>query len=387
LVCKEEALIKEALDAYAAVLDRRFDHTTRRLTVGASEIGSCARRTCYDKHAVPPDAGFVDHPATRGAVMEQAFWHPAMRLTFGNNLKMAGPNQVTLKAPPLSATPDGLLINLERDALKHLGIKDIGAGRCILVEGKTIDPRVNLVKAKAENEAQVQVQLGLIRKQTHYWPNYAVISYTDASFWSEVTEFVVKFDSGFFIKAEQRAAKILACEPHEMKPEGWIAGGKECEYCPWVQRCGGTRRDVPEQDAPADPQFKAEISDMVTDLVNRRVVSGLQEEAVREMEQAIKDRLREKKVRKIPGVVVWSAVKGRQSYDNEAIREAAKRKGVNVERFSTVGEPTDRLLVQIVTDSNKRTPRNGKTVNKNRINYNVGNPEEVAASRGRGDRP
>jgi hypothetical protein len=341
-------MIKQALDAYAATLNKT-NQRDRATTVGASEIGLCARKTCYAKHGVPQDTDFVDHPAARGMVMEANFWYPAMRMRWGNQLKIAGPNQVTLKEPPLSATPDGLLINLERDVLKHLGIHDIGAGCCILVEGKTIDPRVNLVKAKAENEAQVQVQLGLIRKCTHYRPNYAVISYTDASFWSEITEFVIKFNPDFFAKAEQRAAKILACAPEEMKPEGWIAGGKECDYCPWVKRCGGTRRDVPGQDTPADPQFKAEIIDMCADLLNRRIVSAIQEEAVREMEQAIKDRLREKKVRKIPGVVTWSAVKGRQSYNNEAIREAARKNGVNVEKFSTVGEPMDRLLVQLVT--------------------------------------
>jgi hypothetical protein len=345
-------MIKEALNAYAASIERQFTHD-RKQTVGGSEIGLCARKVCYDKHGVPKDTDFAENPATRGTVMESAFWYPAMKHAYGNQLKIAGPNQITLSSPPLSATPDGLLINLERDALKHLGVKDIGAGRCILVEGKTIDPRVNLVKAKAENEAQVQVQLGLIRKQTHYRPNYAVISYTDASFWSEVTEFVVKFDLETFAAAERRATKILNCEPKEMKPEGWIAGGKECDYCPWVRHCGGTRRDVPGQDMSADPQFKAEIVDMCTALLSKRAASEAWEAEVREYEQALKDRLREKKVRRIPGVVIWSAVKGRQAYDNEAIREAARKKGVNIEKFSTVGDPTDRLLVQLVTNSNK----------------------------------
>ena len=352
-------MIKEALNNYAVTLDRGFDHSARRLTVGASEIGTCARKVCYDKHGVPKDSDFAENLATRGTVMESAFWYPAMKHTYGNQLKIAGPNQVTLAMPPLSATPDGLLINLERDALKHLGVRDIGAGRCILIEGKTIDPRVNLIKAKAENEAQVQVQLGLVRELTHYRPTYAVISYTDASFWSEVMEFVVKYDPNVFEYAERRAAKILNCQPEEMKPEGWIAGGKECDYCPWVKRCGGTRRDVPGQDAPVDPQFKAEIVDMCKALLSKRAASEAWEAEVREHEQALKDRLREKKVRRIPGVVIWSAVKGRQAYDNKAIREAAKKKGVNIEKFSTVGEPTDRLLVQLVTNSNKGQRANG----------------------------
>jgi hypothetical protein len=43
----------------------------------------------------------------------------------------------------------------------------------------------------------------------------------------------------------------------------------------------------------------------------------------------------------------WSEVKGRQSYDNKAIKQAAIDAGIDVEQFSTVGEKTDRLLIQI----------------------------------------
>ena len=38
---------------------------------------------------------------------------------------------------------------------------------------------------------------------------------------------------------------------------------------------------------------------------------------VRAMQEQIKARLREKGVRKIPGVLVWTSVKGRSGYDNK----------------------------------------------------------------------
>jgi len=68
--------------------------------------------------------------------------------------------------------------------------------------------------------------------------------------------------------------------------------------------------------------------------------------AVSAQTDPIKDRLREKKVRNIPGIVTWSPVKGRASYDMVRIREAALKAGVDIEEFSTVGDPTDSLLIK-----------------------------------------
>ena len=45
--------------------------------------------------------------------------------------------------------------------------------------------------------------------------------------------------------------------------------------------------------------------------------------------------------------LAWTNVKGRESYDNKAIREAAAKAGVDVEQYQTVGEPTDRLTISV----------------------------------------
>jgi hypothetical protein len=341
-------MIRDALEKYARKIDKGWDGD-RSKTVGASEIGLCARRVHWIKKEGRVNA---DHQEgwgarLRGTMMEEKFWHPALKHRFGKHLLHSGPKQHTFTKGDLSATPDGLLVNLKTDFLRHLGVRDIESD-CILVECKSIDPRVNLVEAKKENEYQVQVQLGLIRETTKHKPVYALISYTDASFWNEVAEFPIKFSPEVYAAAKARASKILrAAHGKELQPEGWIAGGKECEYCPYTDACGIIRRSVPENEAAADPQFAAEITDQVRELLGLRMQIAEIEKLERAKQQEIKDRLREKSVRRVPAVVVWSAVKGRQAYDNVAIRNAAEKAGIDVEQFSTVGEPTDRLQVQL----------------------------------------
>ena len=354
-------MIRDTLDKYVQATDRQWKHD-RTKTVGASEIGQCARRTAWMKRKQGNSPGHVDSwgARVRGSVIESHFWHPALKKRFGKDLLYAGAKQKSLIAPPLSATPDGLVCNLKPDALRHLGIKDIQSD-CILVECKTIDPRVNLIKEKEENAYQVQVQLGIVREKTKHRPEYALISYIDASFWNEILEFPVKFDSRIYQGAKDRAHKILTQDPKSLPPEGWIAGGHECEYCPFTKPCGIIRRSVPEKEAAADPQFVAEITDACQERCNLDNQIEELQARLNAKDQEIKDRLREKGVRRIPRVVVWSAVKGRKAYDNVALREAAAKAGVDIEAFSTVGEPSDRLQIfPIAGRASPATPETGR---------------------------
>jgi len=233
------------------------------------------------------------------------------------------------------------------NALASLGVHDLRSD-CYLADCKSIDPRVNITEAKAEHEYQVQVQLGLVRELTKYQPEYAVLSYVDASFWHEVAEFAVRFDPKIFAAAKLRARKILeAKDGKDLKPEGWMAGGKECEYCPYTKACGTIRLSVPEGEAKADPQFVAEMADLAREYLNYKDNEKENDFRIRTVQESIKERLRSRKIRKIPGVVTWSPQKGRLSYDMVAIRDAALAKGIDIEQYSTVGEPTDRLTVNL----------------------------------------
>jgi hypothetical protein len=224
----------------------------------------------------------------------------------------------------LSATPDGLLIEQPADALAGLGVADIGSDASVVIECKTIDPRARLDGPRPEHVFQAQVQIGLIGELTKHRPEWAVISYANASFLGDIVEFPVRFDPAVFATAKKRATQIaVATSPGELKPEGWIAGGRECEFCPFTKACGVIRHAVPTQPqaAPPDPQFVAEIVDAARDAKRQRAEVEAATTALREIEHGIRERLRIRGVRQINGdgvAVTWSAVKGRPSYDMAA---------------------------------------------------------------------
>jgi hypothetical protein len=355
-------MIKQALAAYADTSVRVFV-SDRSQTVGASEVGQCARKVFWTKnegdpvYGAPRDPGYVDTwgARARGTIYENHWWEPALRSVYRDQLLYAGVEQQTFVSGFLSATPDGLIIGLQEDALAHLGVPDIG-GDCIMAECKTADPRTNLSKPKPENVFQTQVQMGIVRNQTEWKPNYSLLTYTDASFWNEVLEFPIAFDPAVYEVAKGRAATIMtATSAADLKPEGWIAGGKECDYCPFTKACGIERTKVPDQPTAAvDPQFIAEITDLARAVKVLEASNAGTETRIRELQNELRDRLRAKGQRRIvaDGVsVLWSPVKGRQSYDQKAIREAAVNAGVDIEQFSTVGEATDRLVIQVSEQS------------------------------------
>jgi hypothetical protein len=145
---------------------------------------------------------------------------------------------------------------------------------------------------------------------------------------------------------------MTARAPDELKPEGWIAGGRECEHCQFTVACGRMRHAVPAQPVaePPDPQFVAEIVDRARAAKAQRRIVVDATAKLREIEHGIRERLRAKGLRHVvsEGVdVTWSPVKGRPSFDMPAIREAARKAGVDISQFETVGEATDRLTVTI----------------------------------------
>lgn len=355
-------MIKAALAAYAAATARVFED--RAQTVGASDVGQCIRRVFWTKMAgdatygAAPDPEYVDGwgARIRGTTYESAFWVPAMRARFGDKLLYAGVDQRTLVSGFLSATPDGVLIKQPRDALVDIGIPDIGASGDIVIEAKTIDPRARLDEARAEHSYQVQVQMGLLREVTRHRPEFAVISYADASFWDAITEFVIPFNPAIYANAQHRAAQImLAQSAEELRPEGWIAGGRECERCPFATACGRARTTVPgKNDAEADPQFVAELSDLARQAKRHEADADTASVQLRAVQNEIRERLRAKGLRRITGdgvSIVWSPIKGWAAFDMKGIREAAARAGIDLAEYETTGQPTDRLVIQVTEQS------------------------------------
>ena len=184
-------MIAEALDTYADTNVRVFEG--REHTIGASEIGQCARQLFWIKkeadplHAAPRNPDYVDRwgARARGSTFEDHFWLPALRTRFGDRLKYAGSEQRTLISGFLSATPDGLLIDQPTDLLASHGVSDLGGDRSLVIECKTSDPRAKLDAPKPEHVFQVITQIGLFQELTGHHPEYALIAYTNASFWDD----------------------------------------------------------------------------------------------------------------------------------------------------------------------------------------------------------
>ena len=341
-------LVKSCYDEYARSLERAPGEVRGR-TVGASEIGQCMRKVHWRKRGGEVDEGHRERYGAhlRGTLIERHLWLPAMRARYGGDLLFAGDDQRAFELGMVSATPDGLVVRQPAGALAEYGVEDCGG--CFVVECKSIDPRTHLREAKAENVFQVQLQLGLIRDCTEWQPEWALVSYTDASFVDEVSEYAVQFDPAVYEVAKARAAQVLTARSGaELLPEGYIAGGRECDWCPHTRICGLADRppaDGSSRGLPIEAQFVAEVMDLCRQLLHVRQDAADAEEEVKWLQALIKDRLRAKGLRKVPHVVTWSSVKGRNTVDMAALRQVCADAGIVVEEFSSAGEPTDRLTV------------------------------------------
>jgi hypothetical protein len=343
-------VIAYVLADYARTL--RGAAANRAYTVGASDIGQCARKAFFVKHDGARDPGYVDSwgAVLRGQIIEQAFWVPALRARFGADLKFVGDRQQQFKRGFVSATPDALLTNAPRDILAPLGVPDIDSN-CLLLECKSVDPRVKLDSPKPEHRYQAIVQLGVVRETTEFQPSFCVLVYIDASFWDTITEFVVAFDPDVYANAKTRAVKVLTANAaSELPPEGWIAGGKECERCPFTKACGIERRALPNGTGNADPQFAAEIRALAIAYKACQADVDAAEARLRASKHDIQERLRAKQLRRVAGEdfsVTWTPVKGRQGFNVEALSAAAAAVGVGVHEFETSTAPGDRLDVRV----------------------------------------
>jgi hypothetical protein len=355
-------MIAEALAAYVHAHALAFED--RESTVGASDVGQCARKVFYLKNEDDPEFGAPRNPnfaeswgaTMRGRVFEDRFWVPALRERYGHRLLFAGEQQETFALGFLSATPDALIVGLEPDALAALGVADIGGDGSLVAECKTIDPRAKLDRPKLEHVYQAQVQLGLLHALTTHRPEHALVSYTDASFWNLVYEFPIRRDPEVFATAQRRAAEILtATTAEELAPEGWIAGGRECELCLFSRACGGERARVAlHATEQPDPQFIAEIADLARAAKRRESALEADTTAFRVLQREINNGLRARGFRRVVGdgvSVTWSPVRGRPAFDDKRIREAAAKAGVDLAEYETVGEPTDRLVIQVTEQS------------------------------------
>jgi hypothetical protein len=356
--------IKDMVDAWVAANPKVWEHD-RTGSLGASSVGRCLRLAFFERHE-PDKADQTDDDygyKVRGDILERHLWVPAIEhaVRQSNSLSFlyGGEAQISLVSGFLSATPDGLLTGVDRDCLKHLGVLDILAHE-LVVEAKSIDPRVKLLEAKPEHVFQVQVQMGLTREVTAHRPEYALISYVDASCVSLIHEFPIRFDADAYAAAKARARRVFAAHTAaELPPEGRLEGGKECKFCSFHSACGAIEADaVPEEARPAGELPAVVLKNLAEMVMMERAWRREKKNAERQLaltQDGIKQVLREAATRSAAGSgwsISYSRTKGRKSLDTKALVAAAIEAGIDVTQFERAGSDADRLTVKVPGEGN-----------------------------------
>ena len=362
--------IKEAAAAFMAERQKTFSHD-RRLTIGASEIGLCALRIWKEKKLGPAhyDKTYkpADGAAFRGDIIEDQFTvavvrHAIAKQLPGAELRWAGPGQQhTLQAPQwkLSATPDGIIINAPKNALEKYGVSDI-LGTSLAVEMKSFDPRIGDDKLPKQTHLdQVNVQLGLLRKEGNVTPAWGLLVYVNSSFLDDVRVFVVPYDKLKFENQIRRAMFIMAQNsPVHLRPEGKIGGEVECRYCPFAKSCLGYVPKVPTVAKDFDrlkPIVQATLRSRVDKLDElRRRVKG-----TKEKEESLLADIREILVaggtKRVAGQlhdgrgfkVTWEKMIGRETIDAEKVEAFVAQHGYELNDFKKRGNDTERLTITV----------------------------------------
>ena len=330
----------------------------RSMTNGASEIGQCQRKLVFDKHGVDPDSGFVQDygAAERGNAMED--WVvDGLKHSLPDDIELIwatdeGQKTLVDKLAYQSATPDGLFVSKDLFPLNVDGTDVLT--NCVYNEIKSIDPRPYdfLREPKQVHVLQCQQGMDLVRRLTEYEPTHAVITYVNASFYSQIKTFIIPFDQKIADGLRARSLEVFNWySPDKLPmPEGKLMGGDECQYCPWRRQCNGDLvAALPTQEKS---NYEQAIEQRLFDLAVKRhalvSVKKDKEQEIRDVEQEIKEVLQEadtKKVKADWGSVSVYAQKSPPRYDKEKFEKA----GLRPSDFQTEGEYTPRLSVTLRT--------------------------------------
>lgn len=350
----------DMFDGYVGSREKTWKYD-RNKTLGASEAFGCIRKAWFAKNGTKRDEDYEDTwgATHRGDLIENHLVVPAVQHGLKRQAPMAkllgaGDNQTTIldKRKKNSATPDGLIVGLTKDALKLYGIEDIESDS-ILLEIKSIDPRVNLQQEKSIHAGQVQQQLGIIRERTKFKPMYAVLVYVDASFHDNIKVFTVRYDEKKWEAARKRADLLFrTTDPGHLRPEGKF--DDSCKHCPFKQACAeATIGSIPEKTndrevmkRPEDPVMR----ELVAERERRRKKAEAATSEYEEQNQAIREHLQSMGRRGAQGDgwrISWYPQDGKKKLNKERLIEDT---GVNLDDYMEDGKPFDVLRVTVNED-------------------------------------
>lgn len=334
-------------------------------TVGASEIGQCLRRVWYLKNETPADDGHVEQrgAADRGDIIEQHYWAPRLRdgLPTGLELLWSGAEQKTIVAGFISATPDGLIVNTSAEPATIEGV-GLMPGVSVLAECKSIDPRVPLTEAKPEHRFQVQMQMGLVRECTNHEPIAALLTYVNASFLDDVKVFVIPYDDAVFVAGRDRARRIMAAkQAPDLPAEGTIAGGKECDLCPWRRQCGAVNfARVPADELELVGETREKVEHLASVVVRAGKAVDDLEALHKQAQEDLKVALQQAGARKAKTdswSVSWFGNSGAKQLD----RKAMEADGIDLSKYEVAGRAFDQLRVTPLSSKAKAKQIKEKT--------------------------
>jgi len=345
----------------------------RKKTLGGSEAFGCLRKAWYKRNGTPYDADYEESwgALRRGDIIENHLVVPAMEWAaknFNFELMMAGDTQITLfdretmvdvldgdgniigeEPGGLSVTPDGLIRGVARNALAKYGVPDLGTD-CFMLEVKSIDPRVDISEEKSIHHGQVQIQMGLMRENTAFKPNFAVILYINASFLDDIDVFIVRFDEKKFKIAQDRARLIFkTTDPTKLYREGVIDG--TCQYCPFQGTClTDVQKSMPAKPTKGGEENPDMLSELNADLIARRRVASKKEKAAKQEVQLINEQIKEilrdhntskAKDKENGWSISYSMASGRKTLSKQALIDD----GIDIEPYMTAGNPYEILRV------------------------------------------
>ena len=323
----------------------------RELYVSASQIGLCEMRQFYMMQRGPvqidderPDAWGVFARGDTGedwvaGVFDRAQLaeHGGSQLELG--FTATGKHQVTVidEINKLAATPDGIMWV---------------AGEPILLEIKTIDPRVNLNGPKPAHHRQVMFAMALMARVHSIKPTRAVILYVDCSNYANVTAFDVDYDEVEGDALIDRAKRIHAATLDELQPEGVYDGGNECKTCDFAAQCKAYQVERVERADASAPIDDGDLTDL-DDLATQREAAAQMESEAKRIKESAANQIRMilddrgLSYAKTPSFTIWQNVaKGRETCNwRQAVED-----GVDLSDYVSVGNGYPRLMVRRAKD-------------------------------------
>ncbi len=337
----------------------------RSSTVGASEVFECWRQTFFKKikpelaeapEEVDPEWGHTE----RGNLIENEFVVPTLRDMFGEeHCLFMGEQQRTLVDGRLSATPDGLVIGLDENALEEYGVQSIGTNGELATEVKTFggehaapkkkvvadpkNPTKNLIRyeAKPKHVGQVNVQLGMFRRNTNYQPEFGAVLYVNPVNLKDMRPAIVKYDEAIYKRAKARAEAVFEPnkEAKDFPAEGLVSNG--CQYCDFCNACNAVEMARFPSKARKTEELAPEVQEELRTLTIS--VAGLRkqikeiEKEKKEKEAALKDALFLNETTRAAGDGWSTSVSknnGRKSTDLDRL---VADTGVDLEDYQTTG--------------------------------------------------